>query len=198
MPACDRRVRICRNPDVVSRLVGSCRAVFSAGREDAVAGAPFKFMRAAPKRSCDRGHGFPATRWWSMPSMTGVQRGLVLAGDVVVLGEPDQFIRQELQGPTGRTQCLDRRIESQHHLISETAAWERQRNNSRARARIKWMFTTEKAPAKMGRAYPKLSAKESNHCDVVLVADRKIDARSQTRQPQTHIRTCSSNPRIRA
>jgi hypothetical protein len=58
-----------------------------------------------------------------------------------------------------RTQCLDRRIESQHHLISETAAWERQRNNSRAR--IKWMFTTEKARAKMGRAYPKLSAKES-------------------------------------
>ena len=58
-----------------------------------------------------------------------------------------------------RTQCLDRRIESQHHLISETAAWERQRNNSRAR--IKWMFPTEKARAKMGRAYPKLSAKES-------------------------------------
>ena len=58
-----------------------------------------------------------------------------------------------------RTQCLDRRIESQHHLISETAAWERQRNNSRAR--IKWMFTTEKARAKMGRAYPKLSVKES-------------------------------------
>src|SRR5258707_13893652 len=36
---------------------------------------------------------------------------------------------------------------------------ERQRNTSRAR--IKWMFTTEKARAKMGRAYPKLQAKES-------------------------------------
>ena len=37
-------------------------------------------------------------------------------------------------------------------LVSEIAAWERQRNASGAR--IKWMFTTEKARAKMGRAYP--------------------------------------------
>jgi len=58
-----------------------------------------------------------------------------------------------------RGQCLDRRIDSQQQLISEIAAWERQRNTSRAR--IKWMFTTEKARAKMGRAYPKLSIKES-------------------------------------
>jgi transposase len=58
-----------------------------------------------------------------------------------------------------RSQCLDRRIESHQHLIPEIAAWERQRNTSRAR--IKWMFTTEKARAKMARAYPKLSAKES-------------------------------------
>ncbi|HKH80679.1 MAG TPA: IS630 family transposase, partial [Methylovirgula sp.] len=40
----------------------------------------------------------------------------------------------------------------QERLVSEIAAWERQRNASRAR--IKWMFTTEKARAKMGRAYP--------------------------------------------
>jgi transposase len=58
-----------------------------------------------------------------------------------------------------RSQCLDRRIDSQQHLISEIAAWERLRNTSRAR--IKWMFTTDKARAKMGRAYPRLSAKES-------------------------------------
>ena len=58
-----------------------------------------------------------------------------------------------------RCQCLDRRIDNPQHLISEIAVWERQRNTSRAR--IKWMFTTEKARAKMGRAYPKLSAKES-------------------------------------
>jgi transposase len=50
-------------------------------------------------------------------------------------------------------QCLDRRIESYARLVAETAAWEKQRNA--ARARINWMFTTEKARAKMGRAYPK-------------------------------------------
>ena len=38
-------------------------------------------------------------------------------------------------------------------LEREIAAWERQRNA--AGARVKWMFTTEKARAKMGRAYPK-------------------------------------------
>ena len=51
------------------------------------------------------------------------------------------------------SQCLDRRIESYARLIAETAAWEKRRNAERAR--IKWMFTTEKARAKMGRAYPK-------------------------------------------
>ena len=64
-----------------------------------------------------------------------------------------------------RSQCLDRRIATYQQLVSETAAWERQRNASRAR--IKWMFTTDKARAKMGRAYPQpasvrqLAAKES-------------------------------------
>src|SRR6516162_5474069 len=58
-----------------------------------------------------------------------------------------------------RCQCLDRRIDNPQHLISEIAVWERQRNTSRAR--IKWMFTTEKARAKMGRTYRKLSTKES-------------------------------------
>ena len=48
-----------------------------------------------------------------------------------------------------RCQCLDRRIDNPQHLISEIAVWERQRNTSRAR--IKWMFTTQKARAKMGR-----------------------------------------------
>jgi hypothetical protein len=51
-----------------------------------------------------------------------------------------------------RGQCLDRRITSQKQLVSEIAAWERQRNA--AAARIKWMFTTEKARTKMRRAYP--------------------------------------------
>ena len=50
------------------------------------------------------------------------------------------------------SQCLDRRIATQKQLVSEIAAWERQRNVSGAR--IKWMFTSAKARAKMGRAYP--------------------------------------------
>jgi transposase len=49
-------------------------------------------------------------------------------------------------------QCLDRRIESIEQLAAEIAIWERQRNA--ASARIKWMFTCERARAKMGRAYP--------------------------------------------
>jgi transposase len=51
-----------------------------------------------------------------------------------------------------RSQCLDRRIETREQLESEIAAWERRRNA--AGARIKWMFTTDKARAKMARAYP--------------------------------------------
>ena len=59
-----------------------------------------------------------------------------------------------------RSQCLDRRIDNKEQLISEIAAWERQRNSSGAR--IKWMFTTDKARAKMGRAYPQpASAREA-------------------------------------
>jgi hypothetical protein len=57
-----------------------------------------------------------------------------------------------------RGQCLDRRIDDPKRLISEIAAWERQRNA--AGARIKWMFTTDKARAKMGRTYP-VTSKES-------------------------------------
>jgi transposase len=55
-----------------------------------------------------------------------------------------------------RAQCLDRRIATQEQLVSEIAAWEQQRNASGAR--IKWMFTTAKARAKMGRAYPQLAS----------------------------------------
>ncbi len=53
-----------------------------------------------------------------------------------------------------RSQCLDRRIAERANLETEVAAWERQRNDSGAR--IQWMFTTAKARAKMGRAYPML------------------------------------------
>ena len=51
-----------------------------------------------------------------------------------------------------RGQCLDRRIETQEQLKSEIAAWEGQRNASGAR--IKWMFTIDKARTKMGKVYP--------------------------------------------
>jgi hypothetical protein len=51
-----------------------------------------------------------------------------------------------------RGQCLDRRIGDRAKLEKEIRSWERQRNKSRAR--IKWMFTTDKARAKMGHAYP--------------------------------------------
>src|SRR3984957_6017378 len=57
-----------------------------------------------------------------------------------------------------RGQCLDRRIDSPKRSRREVAALERTRNASRAC--IKWMFTTDKARAKMGRAYPDTS-KES-------------------------------------
>src|SRR5215210_1431059 len=54
-------------------------------------------------------------------------------------------------------QCLDRRINLPEALEREIAAWQRRRNA--AGARVTWMFTTEKARAKMGRAYPKPATK---------------------------------------
>ena len=57
-----------------------------------------------------------------------------------------------------RRQCLDRRIGDRQRLVTEIAAWEDQRNA--AGARVRWMFTTERARAKLARAYPD-PAKES-------------------------------------
>ena len=57
-----------------------------------------------------------------------------------------------------RTQCIDRRIPDRATLEREINAWERQRNQSGAK--IDWMFTTERARAKLARSYPTL-AKES-------------------------------------
>jgi hypothetical protein len=47
-----------------------------------------------------------------------------------------------------------RRIDSYAKLIAETAAWEKRRNAERAR--INWMFTTEKARTKLLRSYPRI------------------------------------------
>ncbi|WFU40042.1 IS630 family transposase [Bradyrhizobium sp. CB82] len=55
-------------------------------------------------------------------------------------------------------QCLGRRIDDPKRLRNEIAAWQRPRNKTRQR--IKWMFTTDKARAKLRRAYPTTS-KES-------------------------------------
>jgi hypothetical protein len=49
-------------------------------------------------------------------------------------------------------QCLDRRIPDKATLITEIAAWERQRNAQRAH--LKWMFTVDRARQKLGRLYP--------------------------------------------
>jgi hypothetical protein len=57
-----------------------------------------------------------------------------------------------------RGQSLDRRIDDQNWLRREIDAWERQRNA--AGAHINWMFTSDKARAKMGRAYY-VTSKES-------------------------------------
>ena len=51
-----------------------------------------------------------------------------------------------------RSQCIDRRIDQKDRLVAEIAAWQHQRNLSGAR--IKWMFTTERARSKLARAYP--------------------------------------------
>jgi hypothetical protein len=58
-----------------------------------------------------------------------------------------------------RGQCLDRRIGERDRLEAEIAAWEKKRNESGAR--IKWMFTTERARVKLARAYPQAAPKES-------------------------------------
>jgi hypothetical protein len=51
-----------------------------------------------------------------------------------------------------RSQCLDRRIDDKAVLVAEIAAWEQRRNAEKAQ--INWMFTTEKARAKLRKAYP--------------------------------------------
>jgi hypothetical protein len=51
-----------------------------------------------------------------------------------------------------RGQCLNRRIGERKKLVSEINAWQKQRNS--AKARVKWMFTTNRARDKLARAYP--------------------------------------------
>jgi transposase len=50
-------------------------------------------------------------------------------------------------------QCLDRRIPDKDTLVAEVGHWERRRNAEGAK--IKWLFTVDRARQKMGRAYPR-------------------------------------------
>jgi hypothetical protein len=58
------------------------------------------------------------------------------------------------------SQCLDRRIPTKAMLVAEVKAWERRRN--REKARIKWLFSVERARQKLGRAYPVLVSQNGN------------------------------------
>jgi DDE superfamily endonuclease len=58
-----------------------------------------------------------------------------------------------------RRQCLDRRIGSRAKLETEVRAWERRRTESGAR--IRWMFSTGQARAKMAKSYPTPSLNEA-------------------------------------
>ena len=54
------------------------------------------------------------------------------------------------------SQCLDRRIPTKAILVKEVKAWEKRRNSEKAR--IRWLFTLEKARKKLGRSYPERPA----------------------------------------
>ena len=58
-----------------------------------------------------------------------------------------------------RRQCLDRRIASRDLLETEVRAWERRRTESGHR--IRWMFCTDQARAKMAKSYPTHAFNES-------------------------------------
>jgi len=49
-------------------------------------------------------------------------------------------------------QCLNRRIDNIEDVKTETAAWQKFRNNRNAK--VTWQFTTEDARIKLSRLYP--------------------------------------------
>jgi transposase len=74
-------------------------------------------------------------------------------------------------------QCLNRRLDNPGWLASEVDAWQRQRN--KARARINWMFTTHKARAKIGRAYPDTANESKSLCRATR---RSLEPRGPSRK----------------
>lgn len=61
--------------------------------------------------------------------------------------------RVEIEISVLASQCLNRRIPDRATLQRAVAAWQKARNA--AGARIRWMFTVEKARKKMAKSYPK-------------------------------------------
>ena len=57
-------------------------------------------------------------------------------------------------------QCLSRRIPDRATLAAETAAWEKQRNASKAQ--VNWTFTADKSRDSMARVYPKPDASKAS------------------------------------
>lgn len=57
-------------------------------------------------------------------------------------------------------QCLARRIPDKQSLVTEIAAWERDRND--VKVQIDWQFTTENARIKLKRLYPVAIVKKSS------------------------------------
>jgi hypothetical protein len=53
-------------------------------------------------------------------------------------------------------QCLSGRFDSLDKVTTATAAWQRRRNN--LRAKVQWQFTTQDARIKLRRLYPTLDA----------------------------------------
>jgi hypothetical protein len=53
-------------------------------------------------------------------------------------------------------QCLNRRIDNMATIRTETKAWERNRNNKKAK--INWQFKTDDARIKLKRLYPTISS----------------------------------------
>jgi hypothetical protein len=57
-------------------------------------------------------------------------------------------------------QCLDRRIPDIKTLRKEISHWQRLRDASGAK--VRWMFSIEKARAKLGRSYPQTQSTETS------------------------------------
>lgn len=67
-----------------------------------------------------------------------------------------------------RRQCLDRRIASRDLLETEIQAWQHRRTESGAR--IRWMFSTEQAPARWPNPIQCHLSTSHDLCDATLVA----------------------------